>query len=481
MLSFLGAAGTVTGSRFLVEHAGHRVLVDCGLFQGLRELRRRNWQRFPVDPASIDAIVLTHAHVDHCGYLPALVRDGFQGPVYCSSYTADLARIVLPDSGRLNEEEAAFANRSGYSKHHPALPLFSEEDAIESLARLRPVAFGVDKNVVPGMSMRLRWAGHILGSSTVSLDIGTSGDGGGPTTILFSGDLGRPVHPVLRPPAPRPPADVIVCESTYGDREHVEGDAGEQLADVVRRTARRGGTVVLPAFAVDRTEVVLHLLARLRAAGEIPRLPVFVDSPMAAAALALYDRAVKRGAPEVRPELHGGDPFGLADVEVVTTVEESKELNARRGPMVIISASGMVTGGRVLHHLARRLSDDRNAVVLTGFQAAGTRGRSLVDGAREVKMLGRYWPVRAEVTHLDALSVHADRSELLDWLGSHDDGDVRAAPPDHVFVVHGEPSSSASFADAVTERYGWPAVVAGDAERVRVDRPYTDDHSPSNA
>ncbi len=465
VVSFLGATDTVTGSRFLLDTPRGRVLVDCGLYQGLRELRRRNWAPFPVDPASIDAVVLTHAHVDHCGYLPALVRDGFRGPVRCSPPTAELVGIVLPDCGHLQEEEASFANRHGFSKHDPAKPLYTEDDARRALRRLEPVGFADPVELVPGVRLSLHPAGHILGSAIAVLDV-AAGANHEARRLVFSGDLGRPHHPLLGPPTPladlRP--DVVVVESTYGGRRHDDADALSRLADAVVRTAARGGTVVVPAFAVDRTEVLLHHLRRLRRDGAIPDLPIAVDSPMALASLAVYRRALT-GSPDVRPEVaaeagRGVDPFDPGGLLEVREVEGSKLLDRPQGPQVIVSASGMATGGRVLHHLARFLPDHRSTVVLVGFQAAGTRGRSLADGARQVKLLGRYVPVRAEVVDLPAFSVHADHDELLGWLRSAGEA------PEAVYVVHGEPDSSAALAEAVGEELGWTAVVPRYGERV---------------
>ena len=461
VLSFLGATGTVTGSRFLLDTAAGRVLVDCGLYQGLKELRQRNWERFPVAPASIDAVVLTHAHVDHCGYLPALVRDGFRGPVWCSPRTAELAGIVLPDSGHLHEEEAAWANKRGYSKHSPALPLYTEADAIRSLDSLAPVHFGAGVDLVDDVRLTLHPAGHILGSSIAELVI--AGPGGRPVRVVFSGDLGRPHHPLLNPPTPLTALDpdVVVVESTYGGRRHDDTDALERLAGVIRRTAARGGTVVIPAFAVDRTEVLLHHLRLLRAEGAIPDVPIAVDSPMALASLKVYREAVRDSSRDVRPELlDGPDPFTPDGLIEVRDVDGSKELDHRADPKIIVSASGMATGGRVLHHLARYLPDHRSSVVLVGFQAAGTRGRSLAEGARQVKLLGRYVPVRAEVVDLPSFSVHADHGELMAWLGT--------APrePSAVYVVHGEPEGSAALVDAVADELGWVAVAPAYRERV---------------
>ncbi len=462
VLTFLGAAGTVTGSRFLVDTGRARILVDAGLFQGLRALRRRNWEPFPVEPASIDAVVVSHAHVDHVGYLPVLHRDGFTGPVHATRGTAALAGIVLPDSGHLQEEEAAYANRKGFSKHHPALPLYTEDDARRALPAFRAEHYDTEVEVAPGIHLTLHTAGHILGSSTVTLRLADHGD----RRVVFSGDLGRPAHPLLRPPSPVGDADVVIVESTYGDRTHDDADAVERFGDAITDTVARGGTVLIPAFAVDRTEVVLFHLRELSRAGVIPDVPVYVDSPMALTALTVYREAIRRGDPEVRPEVvalaRHHDPFDTGRVVEVHDVEHSKALADVRTPSIIVSASGMATGGRVVHHLRRLLPNHRHTVLLVGFQAPGTRGRLLADGARQVKMLGRYVPVRAEVVDVGAFSVHADRDELAGWL------DTAVRPPEVVYLVHGEPDAAESLR-CLVDRDDRPAVVARHHERVRLD------------
>jgi metallo-beta-lactamase family protein len=458
VLQFLGAAGTVTGSRFLLSTSRARVLIDCGLYQGDKALRLRNWAPFPMDPVGLDAVVLTHAHLDHTGYLPALVEQGFEGPVYVTRGTADLCRIVLPDSGHIQEEDAAYANRKGFSKHHPALPLYTEEQAERSLASLRVVPFGETLEIAEGVHARFEPAGHILGSATLHLRT----DGPDARRLGASGDLGRPQHPLLRPPAPMAPCDALLLESTYGDRHHESEADLERLAELIVRTAARGGVVVIPAFAVDRTEIVLLALARLREAGRIPALPVHVDSPMALAALQVYRRALAEGWDEVRPEMAGvADPFGGDGLHEVRDVEGSKALNRKKGPFIVVSASGMATGGRVLHHLRARLPDARSSVALVGFQPHGTRGRRLLEGERSIKMLGRYVPVRAEVVDLGGFSVHADAEELAAWVGGMQE------PPGTVFVVHGEPPAAEALA-ARLGADGVSAVVAHDGERVRL-------------
>jgi metallo-beta-lactamase family protein len=448
----------VTGSRFLLDTDEARLLVDCGLFQGPKELRVRNRAPFPVDPATIDAVVLTHAHLDHVGYLPVLARDGFDGPVLSTRFTAELSRIVLEDSARLQEEEAAYADRKGYSRHHPALPLYTQSDAATAEALLRPVEFGEAVEAAPGVEAVLRPAGHILGSATVSLTLHRSS-----RTLLLTGDLGRPNHPLLRPPDDPPAADVVVTESTYGDRHHEEASVADQtLAAAIRRTATRGGLIIIPAFAVDRTEVVLVALARLSADGHIPLLPIYVDSPMALAVLHVYRRAIASGDSELRPL--AGDPFPAADrLHEVPTPEGSRALNDLHHPSIIISASGMASGGRVLHHLAHRLPDPRNTIILPGFQAPGSRGQLLAAGAPTIKLLGRHVPVRADVVQIGAFSVHADADETLGWL--------RRLPgtPDVAYVIHGEPHASQALRRRLSHELGWNAVVATADERVRVD------------
>lgn len=458
MLSFLGAAGTVTGSRFLIDTPDARVLVDCGLFQGLKELRLRNWAPFPLDPASIDAVVVTHAHIDHIGYLPRLCREGFRGRVVCTDGTARLAAIVLPDSGHLQEEEAEHANRMGFSKHHPALPLYTEADAITALDQIDAKPFNKWVELASGIEVQLRPSGHILGSATATVRLTASG-----RTVLFSGDLGRMNHPLLVPPAPPDGADVVVMESTYGGRLHDDAGALDRFRDAITRTAARGGSVLIPAFAVDRTEVVLFHLRELMQAGEIPRLAVYVDSPMALRALAVYRDAVRKGAADVLPQWHDhDDPFDTGQLIEVRDVEDSKAIANVRFPVIIVSASGMATGGRVLHHLARLLPDRRNTVILVGFQAAGTRGRALADGQSEIKMFGSYVRVRAEVVDIASFSVHADHDELVSWLGS------ATRPPDTAYLVHGEPGSSSALHDAIEDRLDWEAVVPRHLERVRL-------------
>jgi metallo-beta-lactamase family protein len=461
VLSFLGAASTVTGSRFLLETGAGRVLVDCGLFQGLRDLRQRNWVPFPVDPSSIDAVVVTHAHVDHCGYLPALVREGFSGAIVSTPTTAELAGIVLLDAAHLQEEEAAYANAKGFSKHRPALPLYTRDDAAAALDLFRPLEYGTTVDVAPGIHAELVSAGHIVGSASAVLTV----DEEDPRSLFFSGDVGRPHHPILLPPATPPAADVIVVESTYGNRVH-EPAAGalERMANAIVQTVRHGGTVVIPSFAVDRTEVLLMALGELAQAGKVPRLPIYADSPMALAVLDVYRRAIAKREPDIALARGGSDPFDPAgELHELRTPEESRSLNELGFPSIIISASGMATGGRVLHHLVRCLPDARSTVILPGYQSEGTRGRQLSDGARTVKMLGQYIPVRARVVVVDAFSAHADTDELVNWLKP-------VEPPDTCYVVHGERPAADALAERLGDELGWKAVVPTQGERVRVDR-----------
>jgi len=445
-LTPLGAAGTVTGSRHLIETNGSRVLLDCGLFQGLKELRERNWAPFPVDPASIDAVVITHAHLDHCGYLPRLVKEGFDGSVYVTYDTGKLMSVVLPDSGRLLEEEAGYANRKGYSRHRPALPLYTEEDAWAALDLLHPVGFDETFRPADGVEVTFQPAGHILGSAITRLRIGD-------VTLVHSGDLGREEHPFLCSPAPIGDADWVMVESTYGDRRHDGNHAAERLADLIDRTAQRGGVVVIPAFAVDRTEVLLFHLHRLHAEGRLPHIPIFVDSPMALAALSIYRAALDDSAGDVSPEFHGHpEILDLPNLEEVLDPESSKKVGRRHGSAVIIAGAGMASGGRVVHHLARFLPDPANSVALVGFQAEGTRGRQLLEGATSLKIHGQYVRVRAEVCDFTGFSVHADGDEVIDWLRTC------TREPNGVFVVHGEANASSALHRRIETELDWTGV-----------------------
>ena len=440
-LSFLGAADTVTGSRTLVRHQGARLLVDCGLFQGLKQFRLRNWAAPEPPPESIDAVVLTHAHIDHSGLLPRLVALGYCGPVYCTEPTRELARIMLADAGRLQQEEADYANRKGFSRHQPALPLYTEDDAHRAMALMRVVHFGKPFAPLPGVTCEMSRAGHLLGAASVRVATGER-------SVLFSGDLGRDDDLLNRAPEGPPAADAIVVESTYGDRLHPRGDALRTLADLVNRTVERGGVMVVPAFAVGRAQTLMHCLRVLRDEGRIPAVPTYLNSPMAEDVTRLFLTHIgeHRLSEEQCRRLCEGTRF-------VRSVEESRHLNARHGPMIIISASGMATGGRVLHHIRAFGPDPRNTILFAGFQAAGTRGASIVAGAESVKIHGQFVPIRAQVANLRELSAHADRAGLLRWLA--------ACPtaPRRVFVNHGEPAAADSLRRAIRETLGWDALV----------------------
>jgi metallo-beta-lactamase family protein len=440
-LTFLGATKTVTGSKFLLETGGRRILFDCGLFQGLKELRLRNWAPLPISPREVDAIVLTHAHLDHSGYLPLFVRDGFRGPVFCTPATGDLCRILLPDSGYLQEEEAERANRYGYSKHTPALPLYSRTDAIESLEYFKPVAFDSSFDLGDGLSARFDNAGHILGAAFVTV----SGKG---MTIVFSGDLGRPGDPILFPPTRLRKTDFLLIESTYGNRDHIDEDPVENFAQIVRRTTSRGGTIVIPANAVGRSQLVLHYVHRMKREGLIPDIPVWLDSPMSRDVTELYTHHHELHQMTLA-ECH--TVFGSA--RIANTVEQSKQIDANRAPKIVISASGMATGGRVLHHLKRYAPDHRNTILFVGFQAAGTRGASLRDGADHVRIFGEEVDVRADVEFLDGLSAHADYGEMLNWLRGFE------AAPARTFIVHGEPNASAALDQRIHKQLGWNTLI----------------------
>jgi metallo-beta-lactamase family protein len=440
-LTFLGATGTVTGSKTLLEHGGKRLLVDCGLFQGLKQLRLRNWSDFPVPPNGLDAIVLTHAHLDHSGYLPRLTSLGFRGAVHCSPPTEALCALLLADSAHLLEEEAEYANRHTWTKHQPALPLYTEADARAAMRRFAPRPFDAAFEPIPGVRVVLRRAGHLLGAASVRVEW----DGG---SILFSGDLGRG-NDLLMPPPSRPEAaDTLVIESTYGDRLHPSTDPLASIAEVVNRTAARGGVVVIPAFAVGRAQTLLHGFVLLKQQRRIPDLPIFLNSPMAASATGIY----QTHAGEHRLTVEQCEAMSAA-THIVTTVEESKRLNALRVPAVIVSASGMASGGRVVHHIKAFGPDPRNTLLFVGHQAAGTRGASIVAGAPTVKIHGEHVPIRAEVAHIDAFSSHADRDELLAWAGA------LPAAPKRVFVNHGEPVAADALRQAIEERHRWPCSV----------------------
>lgn len=441
-LTSLGGAGTVTGSKHLLQLGGRRILVDCGLFQGLKALRLKNWEPFPIEAESIDAVVLTHAHLDHSGYLPRLVREGFRGEVFCSPATADFCELLLLDSAKIQESDAEFANRHGFSRHKPALPLYGKHDAERALERLRPTPFGVSVDLGHGAHLTFRRAGHILGAATAEIRWGGR-------TVVFSGDLGRYADPITPDPEPIAQADYVLVESTYGDRKHDPVDAGQALLDVVERTSRRGGTVLIPAFAVGRAQELLYHFWRLKAAGRLGLIPIYLDSPMAIDATGLLCRHLEdhRLTPDVCRA-------SCAVATYTRDVEDSKALSHNAMPKVIISASGMATGGRVLHHLKAFGPDSRNTVLFAGYQAAGTRGEALIHGAREVKIHGQWIPIRAEIASLPSLSAHADADEILRWLG----GFERA--PKRTFIVHGEPQAAQALQAQISETLGWASHIA---------------------
>lgn len=459
-LTFIGGARTVTGSKTLVEISGRKLLVDCGLFQGTSEDRARNWDPFPVNPAEIDAVILTHAHLDHCGYLPLLVRDGFSGPVYCTASTAELAAVVLRDSAHLQEEDADYARRKGFSRHAVPRPLYDARDAESAIALFAPQPFHHEFALWPDAAAELEPSGHILGSAILRL----TERGVRERTVVFSGDLGRPSHPLLVAPEAPAEADAVVIESTYGDRVHEDLARGlEQLADAITKTLQRGGTVVIPAFAVDRTEVLLKSLHDLQDEQRIPVVPIHVDSPMASATLKIYARAIDERESEFRSEVlaRGVGVFALPNLREARTPQESMLLD-RGGAQIIVSASGMASGGRVVHHLKALLPDARNTVILIGFQAFGTLGRLLAEGVPQVKIHGRYVRVRASVISIPVFSVHGDADELMHWLRS------AGRVPDNVFVVHGEAGSSELFAQRISAELDVAAVVPKPGERVRI-------------
>ena len=449
-LQFLGATGTVTGSKYLLQHDGAMLLVDCGLFQGYKQLRLRNWNPLPVAPSALAAVVLTHAHVDHSGYLPLLVKQGFRGPIHCTPATAELCRILLPDSGHLQEEEAEYANRHHLSRHEPALPLYTEADAVRCLKQLVPQPYDRPWQATPGMQVSLTPSGHMLGSAFVRVE--------GDRSILFSGDLGRPNDLILKAPGPRPEADYLVLESTYGDRLHEAVDPLQELAEIIQRTAARGGKIIIPAFAVGRAQNLMQAIHLLKSRGLIHNLPVFLNSPMAAAATRVYaqfgqEHRLSKGQLEAMRK----------EVTVVQTPEESRALHGMHGPMVIIAASGMATGGRVVHHIKAFAPDHRNTILFAGYQAGGTRGAKMLAGAPTVRIHGEDVRVRAEVASLDNYSAHADAAEIVAWL------QTARTPPRQTFITHGEPDAADALRWRLEHELGWRCRVPDYLENVVID------------
>lgn len=458
-LSFYGAAGTVTGSKFLVKHAGEQILLDCGQFQGLKQLRLRNWDSPPFEPRQLKAVVLSHAHIDHCGLLPLIVRRGFRGPIYCTRATASLLPILLHDAAHLQEEDAAYANKRGFSKHHPAEPLFDSEDVDSTLPLVEPCPYRTQVEITKQASVTFRRTAHILGAASIDLLLSGTPD----KRLVDSGDLGRWNRPMLRDPEFVTEADVLLVESTYGDRIHPPGDPTDGLARIINDASSRGGPIIIPAFAVGRTQELIWRIRELESSGRIPKLPVFIDSPMAINVSTVFCQ---------HPEEHDIDMTLLMDDHrcplcclpdhLLRTANESKSLNHRKGTFIVIAGSGMATGGRVVHHLKHRLPDPHTTVLLVGFQAAGTRGRALQEGAKTIRIHGQDIPVRAQVEVLRGLSAHADQGEILRWLHGF------TRPPRKVYVVHGEPSASQNLANLITTQLGWSAEIATDAATVNL-------------
>jgi metallo-beta-lactamase family protein len=449
-LTFLGAAGTVTGSKYLLASGSSRVLVDCGLFQGLKQLRLKNWADLPIDPISVDAVVLTHAHIDHTGYLPLLVRNGFKGKVYCSHATRDLCAIMLPDSAHLQEEEARYANKKGFSKHHPALPLYTKEDAERALELLHPITFGKDVQITDDLTLRLSPSGHILGSAFVHLsDMQTS--------ILFSGDIGRPDDALMQAPSKPQQADYLVVESTYGNRLHEHTDPLIKLEQSLNKALKRGGIVIVPVFAVGRAQEMIYYLHQLKQAGRIPDVPMYLNSPMAVDASEIFNRHCGEHRLSV-DECNGM----FKDVRMVNSIEESQRLNQVHHPMILLAASGMASGGRVVHHLKAFAPNPKNMVLFVGYQAAGTRGAAMLDGVESIKIHGEYVPVNAEIAMISNLSAHADYSEILQWMSGF------KTPPKKTFITHGEPVAADAMRLHIEEDLHWNTYVPDYLETVEL-------------
>lgn len=451
-LKFLGATGTVTGSKYLLTSDQYRVLIDCGLFQGLKQLRLKNWAQLPIKPVDVDAVVLTHAHIDHTGYLPLFVKNGFSGKVYCTEATRDLCKILLPDSAHLQEEEAEYANRRGFSKHHPALPLYTREDAFKALELLTPVPFDQDVNIGDDLTLRYYPNGHILGSAFARIHNKR-------TSVLFSGDIGRPNNILMKAPMRVKQADYLLLESTYGNRLHERDDPMLKLANIINRTVKRKGVVLIPVFAVGRAQELLYYIHLLKASGAIDdHIPVYLNSPMAVDATAIFSK--HRGEHRLSKE----EVAALnRTAHIVNSVEESRALNQMKGPMIILSASGMASGGRVVHHLKAFAPKSNNTILFAGFQAEGTRGAALVAGAEEIKIHGEYVPVKASVEFISNLSAHADYAEILDWLRGFE------SAPKKTFIVHGEPLAADGMRRHIEEQLRWRTEVAEYLETVNLD------------
>jgi metallo-beta-lactamase family protein len=450
-ITVLGAGRCVTGSKYLLQWKRFASLVDCGLFQGPAKNRRLNWKPLPFPARSLDAVVLTHAHIDHSGFLPRVVRQGFSGPVYCTPPTLALLRVLLPDAAHIQEEEARYANKKGYSKHKPALPLFRAADARAALRLLEPVSFDTWCELHPGIRFKYRRQGHILGAAAVELETKTSN---GRKTIYFSGDVGRHGVPILREPEPYPGSDVLFVESTYGNRQHAGADPGAALVEEIGPAIDRGGVIVIPAFAVDRTQELLYMLHELTVDGELPEIPIYLDSPMGIEATAVYTRSHSEHDVEMRQFFSEQvNPIFPPNLKVTPSSQESRKLNSMDGPIIIISASGMATGGRILHHLKIRLPDEKNTVIFVGYQAEGTKGRRLVEGEKEVKIHGGWIPVKATIRQVSGLSAHADRDELIVWMSR------RERDPDTVCLIHGEFPVQQEFAACLEEKFGWRPII----------------------
>jgi metallo-beta-lactamase family protein len=473
-IQFLGAAGTVTGSKHLINTSsdvrgkrGIQVLIDCGLFQGQKEWRERNWEEMPIPPDDIEAVVLTHAHLDHCGWIPRLVKGGFRGPIYATPATIDLCGILLPDSGHLQEEDADFYNKHKKSKHDPALPLYTLEEAQESLQYFKPVQFEQVKQLSPELSFRFVRAAHILGSSMVEVTLGTNGRS---RRLLFTGDIGRVRNRNIAPgkversgPTEGETADLVVMESTYGNREHPTDDPRPGLAAVIQQTVKRGGSVIVPAFAVERTQKFLFMLKEMMESGQTPKLPVYCDSPMAIKAVEIFLKHTEEYSDATRELITKyGSPLEWPNFTFASTPEESKRINDSKVPSIIVSSSGMVTGGRIQHHLAQRLPDPRNTVIFIGFQAPGTRGFTIKSGATEVKIFGEIIPIRAQIVAFEQFSDHADTPELMEWLKTFKN------KPASTYLVHGDPDAASQLRDAMTKALGWKVQVAQWMEKINV-------------